>query len=87
MNHDEKPPETNEISVARLLQEIDLQYQAAYYALSGNAVGVAKHEFITARTERLEVIREQLAGLVGSDEATKLVIEQMNKASDKAREV
>ncbi len=73
-------PERNESDVARLLAQIDAEYQSAQYALSGQAVGVSQHEFITARLENMERAREQLTELVGDEmEATKLVIERLNK--------
>ncbi|HEY4033048.1 MAG TPA: hypothetical protein VGL94_03685 [Ktedonobacteraceae bacterium] len=86
MTQDEKPIEGNQSSVARLMAEIGLQYQAAQLALTGAVLGASKHEFITARTERIEIIREQLTELVGPDEATRMVVEEMNKASDNVKE-
>jgi hypothetical protein len=80
----EQPQERNQSDVARLLQQIDLEYQAASLALSGFALGTSMHEFITARMERIEDARDQLVDLVGDeDQANKLVIEQMNKSADK----
>jgi hypothetical protein len=76
--------ERNQSEIRRLVEEIDLQYQAAQYALSGKAVGIAQHAFITARMENIERAREQLIDLVGNEEeANKLVIERMNKTADK----
>jgi hypothetical protein len=79
--------ERNQSDVARLLAEIDLQYQAAQLALSGQAVGVSQHQFITARLERIEDARQELVNLVGDpDEASRLVIEQMNKSAQEPKE-
>ena len=44
--------ETNKSEVARLMQRIDEEYEAAERGLSGLAQ-VAQHEFITARMERI----------------------------------
>jgi hypothetical protein len=77
------PQNRTESDVARLVAEIDLQYQAAQMALSGVALGTSIHAFITARMERIEDARQELVELVGDEnEANKLVIEQMNKSAD-----
>jgi hypothetical protein len=74
-------PERNESDVARLLKQIDTEYQAAQYGLSGLALGTSMHSFITARMEKIEDARQQLVQLVGDEmEATRLVAEQMNKS-------
>ncbi len=44
--------------IARLLQQIDLEYSAAREALTGLACGTARHDFITARMERLSSYHE-----------------------------
>ena len=76
--------ERNESDVQRLLRTIDTEYQAAALGLSGLALGTSQHRFITARMENIEHAREQLVELVGNpDEATRLVVEQMNKSADK----
>jgi hypothetical protein len=42
------------------------------------------HSFITARLENIVHAREKLVEIVGdSDEATRLVVEQMNQSADK----
>jgi hypothetical protein len=71
-------PERNESDVRRLLQQIDCEYTAASLALTGLALGTSLHSFISARMERIEDAREQLVDIVGPDEATRLVVEQMN---------
>lgn len=63
--------------IARLLQQIDLEYSAARNALVGLALGTAQHEFITARMERLTLCHEQLAEYVGSHEASRLLVERL----------
>jgi len=45
--------ETKPVSeVAQLMQRIELEHQAARQALTGLALGISKHEFITARMQR-----------------------------------
>lgn len=63
--------------VAQLLQQIDLEYGAAREALTGLALGTTKHEFITARMERLTLCHEQLSQHVGIQEASRLLVERM----------
>lgn len=63
--------------VAHLLQQIDLEYSAARNALTGLACGIAQHEFITARMERLTLYHEKLSQQVGSQEASRLLIERL----------
>jgi len=61
--------------VARLLQQISLEYEAATRGLTGLSAGSAKHSFITARLEQIGAYHEQLTSLVGEVQATQLVIE------------
>ena len=65
--------------VARLLQQISLEYEAATRGLTGLSAGSAKHSFITARLEQIAVYHEQLVSLVGEVQATYLVIEQASE--------
>lgn len=66
--------------VAHLLQQIDLEYSAAKAALSGLAQGTSQHEFITARLERLTFYHEELSQRVGTQEASRLLLERMEIA-------
>ena len=61
--------------VARLLQQISLEYEAATRGLTGLSAGIAKHSFITARLEQIGVYHERLVSMVGEVQATQLVIE------------
>ncbi len=60
--------------VARLMQQIALEYQAAQRALQSVAM-TAKHEFITKRMENMSSIRDELAMHVGEDAATRMLCE------------
>jgi hypothetical protein len=59
--------------VARVLQRIQQEYEAAEQGLSGLACGAAKHQFINAKMERLHEAHEQLEALLGQEEATALI--------------
>ncbi len=59
--------------VARLLRQIDLEFEAAKQAATGLAVGVASHRFIAARMTRVGVYQAQLSKQVGVEEALRLV--------------
>lgn len=67
--------------IADLLQQIDLEYDAARAALTGLACGTAQHEFITARMERLSLYHEELSRQVGTQEATRLLAERLEAIS------
>lgn len=67
--------------VAQLLQQIDREYSAAREALTGLALGTAQHEFITARMEKLNLCHEQLAHYVGTQEASRLLVERLEAAT------
>lgn len=64
--------------VAKLMEEIELAYQAARLALSGYAIK-AKHAFISARQEHIALCHEELRQLVGEQEAMKLMCEAQDK--------
>ncbi len=66
--------------IARLMQRIELEYQAANNALYGLAAGIAKHEFITARMERMGELHEELKTLVGAEQATQLFVTALPQA-------
>jgi hypothetical protein len=55
--------------VARLLRQIDLEYQAAHLGLTGLASGTSQHQVITARMEHMGESFTTLIDLVGSPEA------------------
>ncbi|MBV9690385.1 MAG: hypothetical protein JO202_11845 [Ktedonobacteraceae bacterium] len=66
--------------VARLMEQISLEYQAAQRGLAGLAYGTAQHQFITTRMENMCNIQEELQQLVGKQEATKLAAEAIDRA-------
>ena len=73
----------NQSEIRRLMDTIDQEYQSAFLGLSGLNLGTAQHEFITARMERIGAAAEELKQLVGENEAARIVVEQMSKATDR----
>lgn len=72
--------EESKSEVARLMQRIDLEYTAAQLALTGLALGTARHEFINARTEQIAVCRQELGAIVGDHESFKALETVMAQA-------
>jgi hypothetical protein len=66
--------------VARVLEQIELEFQAAQQGLYGLAFGTAKHEFITNKMEQMGRLHEQLQTMVGEEEAVKLLAETLENA-------
>ena len=66
--------------VARLRDLIDAENQSAILALHGPMVGIAKHDFITARMDRIGGYQEELAGLIGERESMALLIDILEQA-------
>ncbi len=58
--------------VARLLQQIDMEYESAQRGLEGMAI-TARHAFITARMERIAEHHHTLAQIVDIQEARALL--------------
>jgi hypothetical protein len=59
--------------VARLLAQINSEYEAAGRGLSGLAQGTSQHRFMTKRMENIAAYHVDLQKLVGKDEAMKLI--------------
>ena len=68
-----------ESEVARLLHAIEQEYEAARAGMSGLASGTARHAFITGKMERIGGYHRALSGLLGEQEAIKLVVETMER--------
>jgi len=64
--------------VARLLAQINSEYEAARQGLSGLAQGIGQHRFITKRMEQIAELHAQLRDLVG-DEAMVLITNQLDE--------
>lgn len=68
-----------ESEITRLLRSIEQEYEAARNGLSGLASGSAQHAFIERKMERLDVCHRALCGLLGEQEAAKLVVETIER--------
>lgn len=66
-------PSKNNSEVARLMQSITAEYEAAQNAMHGFASGTAQHSFINARMERMDTLRCELAREVGDSEAMTII--------------
>jgi hypothetical protein len=75
----------NKSDVARLRQQIAAEYEAAVRGLHGLSQGTAQHTFITQRMERMAECHETLKGLVGEQEASKLLAETLAQAGNGER--
>lgn len=71
-------PRENKSEVARILEEISLEYEAAYRSVHGFVAGVGKHQFITARMENMGNLHSKLQEIVG-DSAIEMVAETLSK--------
>lgn len=63
----------NQSDIARLRVQIEQEYHAARTALTGLASGNARHDFITARMERIGGYQETLATLIGESASMAIV--------------
>lgn len=63
--------------IAQIKQKIADEYLAAKQGLSGLASGTSQHKMITARTENIGKYHEQLAKLVGAQEAIQIITETL----------
>ena len=64
--------------VARLLNQIQEEFEAAQRGFSGLAHGLSKHQFITQKMENMGKLHEELQLLIGDEPAIALVAEQLN---------
>jgi hypothetical protein len=72
----------NESDVARLIQRIDSENQAARWALTAPSLGTARHRFITRRMERIGIAHQELMQIVGEDKAAQLLVDTLNKIGE-----
>ena len=70
---------SNKSEVARLMQQITEEYEAAQRGLSGMAI-TAPHDFITARLENMGKLQEELQQAVGEQDAMALLVEAIERA-------
>jgi hypothetical protein len=71
--------------IARLLQQIDQEYQASKLGLQGLASGTARHDFITAKTDNIGKCHEQLVDLVGPEQAISIIADTIWSSTEQGR--
>jgi hypothetical protein len=67
--------------VAQIMAQIQAEYESGTCGLSGFASGTAKHEFITARMERIGQLHSDLRDIVGEQHATGLLVYALDNCS------
>lgn len=72
----------NKSEVAQILAQIQMEYESGVYGLSGLASGTARHEFITARMERIGQLHSDLRDLVGEQHAAGLLVHALESGAD-----
>ena len=73
--------EQNKSEVARLLNQIQEEYESATNGLSGLAQGSSRHSFITTKMENMHNLQVQLEELVGEG-AIALVIQALESSPE-----
>ena len=68
--------------VAQILTQIEAEYESGVLAVSGLASGIAKHEFITHRMERIGQLHNELRDLVGEQHAIGLLVNTLENGPD-----
>jgi len=79
-------PCMSQSEVARILRQIDQEYQASQRGLLGFASGTARHDFIAAKTEAIGKYHEQLTDLVGPEQAISIIANTIWSPADQGRE-
>ena len=59
--------------VARIIKQIEQEYEASKQVLEGYASGTARHDFIQKRAENIGQCHEQLTELIGPEQAIALI--------------
>jgi hypothetical protein len=67
--------------VARVMQQIDAEYEAGRQALHGLALGTAQHAFITQRMENMANQFAALRAIIGEEEAMRAMVAWQDKAA------
>ena len=72
---------TNQSEVARILDQIRKEYEAATRGLSGLSQGTCQHAFITARMENMVDLHEKLQAVAGDKSAMKLMATMLDQVA------
>jgi hypothetical protein len=73
--------EHNQSEVARLTKQIADEYEAGRRGLQDLALGTSQHQFITARMESMGKTYEELADVVGNEQAARILVRAMEGQS------
>jgi hypothetical protein len=71
----------NQSEVARLMQQIEEEYEAARQALYGPSQGSARHDIISAHMANAQQYGQQLIDRIGKDEALPIIVQAMDQAT------
>lgn len=67
--------------VARLREQVRLEYEAMMSGLHGFAEGSSMHAFISARMACVEGYHDKLAKEIGEEKATQIICDLYNKVT------
>ena len=68
--------------VAQIMAQIQAEYESGMCGLTGLSSGTARHDFITARMERIGQLHSDLRDLVGEQHAAGLLVDALENCSD-----
>jgi hypothetical protein len=70
--------------VARILKNIEQEYQASKCALEGLSSGNARHDFISQKTQNIGKYHERLVELIGPEQAISIIANTIWTPADQA---
>jgi hypothetical protein len=70
--------QNNRSEIARLKEQFELECKSSYLGLNGLAQGVARHDFINNKLERMGSIHEKILGLMGEKQTAEFVVKTMD---------
>jgi hypothetical protein len=68
--------------IARLVQQIEQEYQASKLGLEGLSSGTARHDFINQKAENIGKYHEHLVKIVGPEQAISIVADTIWSPDD-----
>ena len=71
--------------VARLRTQIEQEYQASVWALTGLSSGSLQHAFITRRMQHMDIAYQGLARIIGEEQATEVLCEVFDGKREEVR--
>lgn len=77
--------EQNQSIVARLRTQIEQEYQASVWALTGLSSGSLQHAFITRRMQHMDIACRGLAQIIGEEQATEVLCEVFDGKQEEVR--